>query len=1037
MDGDEYLEVQSEGDHTSILILAADRDEDHGSDEDVVADDTPRGTSFLSRFAGSPHLFKGSKNKVTPSSETEAVLKTAIDRCGECTPCMTKSCRGLGVQPCTACQRHHTCWSRLPCVGWTRPEAARYTAHHKFKREAYEQGLLQVAAQEQEALDRDRNPSRTLPFGEVQFQPFHDVAALTVTTCAAPTSLTVTTCAASTAPSTLQDHQAGSVRTPGVGAVSTSLVTALPAPKLSMTGLPRRSTSLSSHLFRPFQGALPPLASLIIPGGRASRPRHTDPQMNTAARDTADVIVDGATGLDRRSDLQRVEHWETLGLADSDLQGQEALAQILGPLSGLHDASDSTQRMRERLSALRGGPSVRVQEFPGKENQRPDGVVLAPVRAGARHPLGELRLAGEGGVMDWTDEEQQALFGEQLSNQLYADLGEARAVNMRQGERIREVEEELEGARARGASYFQTWTDEHPRPQQWPSGVPYNPSNLEVYQEILARGAVAQPLSNPHLEQPGGETQDLPSLTPDGLGLQLSQIQDNPALGELGVDLGLFTPITPRLQETPPGRGVRFQNPRASTPREDGGSARWAEGGFNASSQTNSGRAGGGFNASSQTNSGRAGGGFNAHPQTASGGAGGGGGGPDPPGGPHRRPAGEGRGPPGPPGGPPDPSGQGGPGCPDSEGNSDELRDTLLQLAGSMQYMAANQGQHHHGSQVRAPAVRFNRMIASPDGTVSAIGYHTWKDQLVNMITDLRINEPIVINILQNDPNIIPHKYRSQLGFCHTLEQIFNRLEQVFPHKETTLYKLKEALFRPACQDNSQAIVSRCDELIANLELLVRVHPLNRLTRVEALATLAGIGGAEVTGGITSIVERFDQRHAEGVTYEGLLHEYLSRTRKTRLDLICAGQLCRKEAPTTVHLLAAPAATGRGSGERNNSSAAPSAKEVIEASSKRIGDTLCSACPVCNDRHTIWFCPNLHLVKTGKKPLPVDLCDLCLKSKVTGHPVNCFEYRRKDGKKGSCLCVRDGHPKIHWKICSKCPPAKTKSLLVRLTNNQH
>jgi hypothetical protein len=68
-----------------------------------------------------------------------------------------------------ACQRHHTCWS-IP-VG--RPEAARYTAHHKLKREAYETGLLQ----EQEALDRDRKSRETLPFNEVQFLSFHDVVA--------------------------------------------------------------------------------------------------------------------------------------------------------------------------------------------------------------------------------------------------------------------------------------------------------------------------------------------------------------------------------------------------------------------------------------------------------------------------------------------------------------------------------------------------------------------------------------------------------------------------------------------------------------------------------------------------------------------------------------------------------------------------------------------------------------------------------------------------------------------------------------------
>ena len=257
------------------------------------------------------------------------------------------------------------------------------------------------------------------------------------------------------------------------------------------------------------------------------------------------------------------------------------------------------------------------------------------------------------------------------------------------------------------------------------------------------------------------------------------------------------------------------------------------------------------------------------------------------------------------------------------------------------------------------------------------------------------------------------------MSFCRTLPQCFNRLELVFPDLQTTLYQLKEALFRPPCADNSPAIVSRCDELIGSLELLTRVHPENRLTRVEALATLAGVGGGEVTAAITHIVQTFDQQHREeGFTYEQLLHAYLVRVRKTRLDLICARQLSKREAPTSVHLLTSVVRP-----KKANLAGPPSSKELAAATTK----TRSVQCPLCQSNHQIWFCPELKQVQEGKRTLPAPICPLCLRTRGEGqqHPLKCFEFiRRSDGKAGSSLCLGGGHRRMHYKACSVCKGKK-------------
>ena len=311
---------------------------------------------------------------------------------------------------------------------------------------------------------------------------------------------------------------------------------------------------------------------------------------------------------------------------------------------------------------------------------------------------------------------------------------------------------------------------------------------------------------------------------------------------------------------------------------------------------------------------------------------------------------------------------------------------------------------------MRSPPWRFNRMTVGPDGNVSTLDYHTWKQRIQDMIRNLNIPEAIALNVLQNDPNIIPTKYRNLLGYCQSLRQCFNRLEQVFPDLQTTLYQLKETLFRPPCADNSPAIVSRCDELLGGLELLVRIHPQNRLTRMEALAILSGIGGGEVTASITGILQAFDRWHNAGYgTYEQLLHNHLTCVRKTRLDLMCARQLVKREPPMSVHLL-----YNADRPRKHNLIGPPSSGGLTAAPTKK-------SCPLCQQSHVIWFCPELKQVQEGKRALPAPLCKFCLRHREGRlHPLRCFEFPKKDGKVGSVLCTGVGHRNVHYRICIHC-----------------
>ena len=236
-----------------------------------------------------------------------------------------------------------------------------------------------------------------------------------------------------------------------------------------------------------------------------------------------------------------------------------------------------------------------------------------------------------------------------------------------------------------------------------------------------------------------------------------------------------------------------------------------------------------------------------------------------------------------------------------------EMGRSFRELARSLQALVVNQAPRSQ-IQVRSPPWKFPKLESDERGRVSAMSFHGWRQRVDQMIQQLGISEAIAVNLLTTDPTLIPPPYRKQLQFCETMAHIWGKLTEVFPHKETTLISLKNAVIaRPQSGSGHDCIVRRCDETLGALELLTRTHPEHRLSRSEAIACLSSLGGVEVSSGATSILDMFDKGHTDGDSYENLLYKFFTKTRKARLDLSSSASIHQQRLPPpTPHLYLQP-----------------------------------------------------------------------------------------------------------------------------------
>ena len=357
----------------------------------------------------------------------------------------------------------------------------------------------------------------------------------------------------------------------------------------------------------------------------------------------------------------------------------------------------------------------------------------------------------------------------------------------------------------------------------------------------------------------------------------------------------------------------------------------------------------------------------------------------------------------------------------------DRLTDAMTLLVRS------NQGGRASGYSARNPAWQFVKLAVGPNGECKALTYHTWKKRTQQNISRLKIDEEAAIMELQQNTKVLPKSLQNLILNCDTLEMIWRRLDENFPHIETTENELvAEVVCRPECPNDPNLQVPHCDALMSAIENKTRVHPHHFLNRTQAMATLGSFRDLD----LTNTMLRLDQEAEVGVCYEQSLYDFLVDFRKSKMDIQTArGLFMPGHLERASHLLFRPkekVVRGRGDQEK-----ATTRKLASGGSEPNFKDLICVLCNLVG--HPSFNCTRLLAIRLGKDNLPKGLCKRCLKpvKEAEPHPENCHTVKSK-GKEISFLCFNHKDPPRHYKICRACGTAQAKTAvnLVRIANEK-
>jgi hypothetical protein len=339
----------------------------------------------------------------------------------------------------------------------------------------------------------------------------------------------------------------------------------------------------------------------------------------------------------------------------------------------------------------------------------------------------------------------------------------------------------------------------------------------------------------------------------------------------------------------------------------------------------------------------------------------------------------------------------------------------------------------------RSPPWQFSRMEVGPENKPTALGYHLFKTRVQQTIERLNIQEEIALNVLQSDGRVLPNKYRLQLAHCDTLEQVWRRLDEIFPHVETSKMEIMDSLVRrPHCANTPEAYVTHCDALLSALELKIRIHKQHFMDRTETMAVIGGMTGLDVS----SIMERVDTATDRGESYERILYDFLHRTRKSKLDMMIAAGLYKPgKTPVVSHLgYSGQEKPPRQQGKmgkkppRQDQTPVPQTTPAPQTTEGKV-------CVFCGQMgHSIRACQLIWDIRVGKGTLPKNRCPRCLYLIHPGvpHKPDCHMFfSNKLNKKRSLLCGLPAHKAYeqNYKICRGCgEDEKALSLLVKVTN---
>ena len=307
------------------------------------------------------------------------------------------------------------------------------------------------------------------------------------------------------------------------------------------------------------------------------------------------------------------------------------------------------------------------------------------------------------------------------------------------------------------------------------------------------------------------------------------------------------------------------------------------------------------------------------------------------------------------------------------------------------------------------------KMELSVGGKVSVKDYIIFQRTCLSQIRALGLSPAKALVFLQNYPHCLPKDMRNSVRLCTTLDGAFRKLASYLPNRDIAVVTLKRVLTtRPPSGGAPDKILSRCTEILSDIEILTYIAPEHRLSEIDVQGVLAGIGDRNfiLCGHLTTVMEGFHHQAARGQILEKSLYAYIDNIRVSNMNLQAVMDQQRTPEPQKYV---------------NNNFKAKTATSTYGKSTV-VKPKIPNTCHVCHSSHPgirFYECPKLEAIQRRRDMLDESICNRCLKTQGN-----------KSCTQGTCAmigrfvvtCAIHPGPKArHFTICTRCPPGETVS----------
>ena len=256
---------------------------------------------------------------------------------------------------------------------------------------------------------------------------------------------------------------------------------------------------------------------------------------------------------------------------------------------------------------------------------------------------------------------------------------------------------------------------------------------------------------------------------------------------------------------------------------------------------------------------------------------------------------------------------------------------------------------------------------------------------------------------------------RTSIRLCTTLDKAFRKMASHLPNKDIAVVTLKRVLTTcPPSGGAPDKILSRCTEILSDIEILTYIAPEHRLSEIDVQGVLAGVGDRNfiICGHLTMTMEGFRHQAARGQILERSLYAYIDNIRISNMNLQAVMEQQRTPDPPKYV---------------NNNFKAKTATPTDDKTTV-VKPKFPNTCHVCNSSHPgirFYDCPKLEAIQRKRDTLDESICNQCLKTQGN-----------KACTQGTCdtighfivtCAVHPGPKARHFKICTRCPPGEIVS----------